>query len=235
MSKELITTQQTNSTKLSRATPQETLSLSNAIANGQVSVIELERDASLQSAIQSPIIRTAFKGNDAVAYGLVSVLCKRFLDSFTFTTKLKNEQVESFTVDTLEAFEYETLDDVVLFFKMARTGKFGTAKKGIDSNLVYGEWLPLYLEQKAEAREQITHQERNQHKRHNEQVQSFYAKQREKQQKEEKHKRVLAYIDEITANMDRQILEDTILSWSKNPKSKPYMHLLKKKRRIIKK
>lgn len=231
MSEEIITTQQTNSSKLSRATPQQTLNLSNALARGQVSVISLERDVSMSTAINSVTMRTAYREAPQVAYSVVNVLCRRFLDSFTFTTKLSPDQVESFTVDTLEAFEYESLDDVVLFFKMARTGKFGPAKKGIDSNLVYGEWLPMYLEQKAEAREQIKAKEKNENKRYTEQVQRTYAKHQERQ----KHKRVLEYIDEITANMDRQMLEDTILSWTKNPRTAPYVNDLKKKRREIKK
>lgn len=234
MSREITTTQSITSSKLCRATPQETLSLSKQVASGQVSVIALEREVSLATAVKSITLRSAFKGADGVAYSIVHLLCKRFLEAFTFSTKLQTYQVESFTVDTLEAFEYESLDDVVVFFKMARTGKFGAAKKGIDSNLVFGEWLPQYLEQKAEVREQIKHQERNQHKRYNEQVQDFYTKHKKQQQKQRQHKRVLDYIDEITANMDRQMLEDTIISWQKNPKTVPYVRLLKKKRLTIK-
>ena len=47
-------------------------------------------------------------------------------------------------------------------------------------------------------------------------------------------KRVENYIDKITAYMDRQMLEDTILDWSKNPGRKPYLDILKRKRKTIK-
>ena len=57
------------------------------------------------------------------------------------------------TIDTLEHFSYESLEDIILFFKMARTGAFGSTKKGVDSNLIYGEWFPAYLEKKAQIRE----------------------------------------------------------------------------------
>src|SRR5690554_1673989 len=99
-SKLATTTQPTASAPLCRATPQETLSLSKGIATGDVSLIRLEREVSLQSAINTPTIRSAFRGNDEVAYSVAHVLCKRFLASFTFSTKLEPAQVESFTVDT---------------------------------------------------------------------------------------------------------------------------------------
>ncbi|MDB0600068.1 hypothetical protein PL373_02630 [Tenacibaculum maritimum] len=41
------------------------------------------------------------------------------------------------------------------------------------------------------------------------------------------------YINDFTKNMDRQILEDTIVSWSNDKELLPYVKLLKKKRRTI--
>src|SRR5690554_6042172 len=152
-SKTTALTQQAPSTMPSRATREGTLSLAEGICTGSVSLVALERNVSLQTALASPLFRTAFRGNDAAGFGVAHVLCKRFLNSFSFATKLEPAQVESFTVDALERFEYETLDDLVLFFKMARSGKFGTAKRGIDSNLVFGDWFPKYMELKADARE----------------------------------------------------------------------------------
>jgi hypothetical protein len=43
------------------------------------------------------------------------------------------------------------------------------------------------------------------------------------------------YINDFTKNMDRQMLEDTITSWSKDPELKNQVHLLKIKRLEIKK
>ena len=52
---------------------------------------------------------------------------------------------------------------------------------------------------------------------------------------QELEKNKLAFIDKYTKNMDRQVLEDTIDSWSKDPEMKNYVTLLKLKRRTIKK
>jgi hypothetical protein len=63
-----------------------------------------------------------------------------------------------------------------------------------------------------------------------EDVKKSYAKTDKKNFK----KRVENYIDRITKNMDRQLLEDTITDWSRDPERKPYLDLLKRKRKTIK-
>ena len=112
-------------------------------------------------------------------------------------------------------------------------GKFGVAKKSIDSNLIFGEWYPKYLDKKAELREQkynTQKNERNSIPTTMDDVKKSYAK----IEKKNFVKRVENYIDKITAYMDRQMLEDTILDWSKNPGRKPYLDILKRKRKTIK-
>ncbi|MBK5213608.1 MAG: hypothetical protein JJE55_08120 [Flavobacteriaceae bacterium] len=231
--KPATTTPQTHSKMLCRATAQETLSLSKAIATGDVSLITLEREVSLKMAINTPTIRSAFRGNDEVAYSVAHVLCKRFLGSFTFSTKLEPAQIEVFTIDTLDKFQYESLDDMVLFFKMARSGTFGTAKKGIDSNLVYGEWFPKYLELKAIEREKAVQAAQKAHSAitvSEEDLKKAYAKKIERQRWEARR----AMIDKLTRNMDRQMLEDTITSWENDPTRQNLVQLLKMKRKSIK-
>jgi len=228
-----ITTPQKHSNQLCRATRQDILSLSSGIATGHVSLVTLEREVSLTSAINSPTIRSAFRGNDEVAYSVVHVLVKRFLGAFTFSTKLEPSQVESFTVDTLEHFEYETLDDIVLFFKMARSGKLGVAKKGIDSNTVFGEWYQKYLELKAEAREKDVQAKKiavTTTPVTMEDIKKTYAVADEKKKELERQ----TYIDKLVLNMDRQMLEDTITTWEQDPKFSRLLKLLKKKRKTIK-
>ena len=56
----------------------------------------------------------------------------------------------------------------------------------------------------------------------------------EKLQEVNKLKEVKNYIEKITENMDRQMLEDTIIDWEKDEKKKPYIDYLKRKRKEIK-
>lgn len=188
----------------------------------------------INETFSKPNLRSIFVGDfSSVGFSVVKVLVIRFIESFAFTTKLNDDQIESLTVDTLESFAYESLQDVILFFKMCRSGKFGVAKKSVDSNLIFGEWYPKYLDKKAELREQnynTQKNERNSTPITMEDVKKSYAKTDKKNFK----KRVENYIDRITKNMDRQLLEDTITDWSRDPERKPYLDLLKRKRKTIK-
>lgn len=194
----------------------------------------VEMNLTIDQTFSKPNIRTVFKNeNGTIGFSVVNVLVNRFINSFGFSTKLSNDQIEILTVDTLENFKYESLEDIIVFFKMARTGKFGSTKKGVDSNLIYGEWYPAYLEQKADIREQQYQKEKNALNSKEitlEDVKKTYSKHQEKNFE----KRVTAFVDKITKNIDRQILEDLITDWEKDPARKPYLNILKKKRITIK-
>ena len=188
----------------------------------------------MEIAITKPTIRSVFKGESAmIGYTVCEILVQRFVDSFGFSTKLNSTQIETLTVDTLENFAYESLEDIILFFKMARSGKLGETSRGIDSNLVFGKWFPVYLEKKALLREGIYTKEKadiNSNKTSIQDVKKTY----EAYDKKHKERNVIAFIDKITKDMDRQMLEDYIIDWSRDEKKKPYLDLLKIKRKTIK-
>jgi hypothetical protein len=213
---------------------QETLNLSKSIISGNAQMALVEMNLTIDQTFSKPNIRTVFKNeNGTIGFSVVNVLVNRFINSFGFSTKLSNDQIEILTVDTLENFKYESLEDIIVFFKMARTGKFGSTKKGVDSNLIYGEWFPAYLELKADIREQNYSKEKNalnSTKITLEDVKKTYSKHQEKNFE----KRVAAFVEKITKNIDRQILEDLITDWEKDPVRKPYLNILKKKRITIK-
>lgn len=193
----------------------------------------MERSLTIEKTFSKPTLRSVFKGDaGSILFSVANVLVTRFVDSFGFSNPLNDQQIEMITVDTLEAFNYESLEDMVLFFKMARSGKFGTTKRGLDSNLIFGEWFPMYLEQKSYLREQDYEKQKNQRKADPDSknaVAITYARIAEKK----RLKNIQAHVDQITKKMDRQMLEDTILDWEKDPKKAPYVGLLKKKRKDI--
>ena len=188
----------------------------------------------INQTFSKPNIRSVFKDeNGSIGYSVVKVLVNRFIDSFGFSTKLNETQIETMTVDTLENFAYESLEDIILFFKMARTGKLGSTKRGVDSNLIYGEWYPAYLELKADLREQNYIKEKNDLSKNlvtMEDVKKTY----EKNNNNKFTQKVIAFVDKITENIDRQMLEDLIIDWEKDTERKPYLYILKRKRQTIK-
>lgn len=190
---------------------------------------------SIKNTFDKGIMRSVFKDEAGqIGYSVVNVLVTRFIDSFGFSTKLNPTQIETLTVDILENFQYETLEDIIIFLKMARTGKFGSTGRGVDANLILGDWFPKYLDQKAQIREQNYEKEKKQFSESSNAVELYYAKMRK--QKAEKQKRELAekQIDEMAKGMNRKQLEETISEWTKRPEMKPYLDYLKRKRQIIK-
>lgn len=190
----------------------------------------------INETFDKAIIRSVFKGEAGqIGFSVVNVLVTRFIDSFGFSTKLNPIQIETLTVDILENFQYESLEDIIIFLKMARTGKFGSTGRGVDSNLILGDWFPKYLDQKAQIREQNYQKEKAQFSDSTNAVEQYYAKMRAKKAQDEKESKAKLEIDEMVKSMDRQMLEDTISDWRKKEEMKPYLDYLKQKRLVIQK
>ncbi len=191
-----------------------------------------ERKLTITENLNKPILKTLFKDNGKLCFDVVKILVKRFLNAFAFTTKLTADQIDILTADTIDHFSYESLEDIVLFFKMARSGKFGVTKRGIDSNLIFGEWFPQYMELKAETKEKIYTQQKEVFNSKlvkasfvsNVYKEAILRKQREKTER---------HIDHFIKDFDRQMLEDTIVSWQKDDDLREWVYYLKSKRRIF--
>ena len=222
-------------TKQCNPKQQETLDLAKNIVSGSVSVSVIEIGLTIDKNLDKPVVRSLFKNeNGQIGFAVVKVLVNRFIESFGFSTKLSETQLEILTVDTLDKFSFDSLQDIILFFKLARSGTFGTTKRGVDSNLIFGEWFPMYMELKAEARER-------QHLKDKKQTEESLLSIEDVKKSYEKIKpnnsfrdRVLIYIDKITEGINRLELEDLIQAWSEDQQKKPYLRELKAKRLTIK-
>lgn len=217
------------------AKSEEVLVTATKIISGAENVGLLEMKLSVEKTFDKPLMKTVFKNEDAgtIAFGVVQVLIKRFLESFGFSTKPSQTLIDMMAVDALTKFEYETLDDIIIFLKMCRQGEFGTSMKGIDSNLVFGDWFPKYMELKAQKREDI-HVKQKKVSEYSNAVEQYYAKVRRQKAQKEKEKNNKIEIDKMCESMDRQMLEDTISDWSAKEEMKPYLDYLKQKRSVIK-
>lgn len=212
-----------------------TLDLSKEIISGSAQLPMIEMNLNIKNTLELPLIRSVFKNeNGPIGFAVVNVLVNRFLDSFGFSTKPSKTIIEAITVDTLENFSYETLEDIILFFKMCRQGAFGITTKGLDSNFIYGEWFPKYMEKKAEIREAEYVKNKNSNNSSVNNFEEYYKSRQEIKNKEASKKQTEFEIDEMVKNMDRQILEDTIVDWEKKPEMLPYLDYLRKKRLEVK-
>ena len=212
-----------------------TLDLAKNIVAGSVSVSVLEIGLTVDKNLDKPVIRGLFKNeNGQIGFAVVKVLVNRFIDSFGFSTKLSENQLEVLTVDTLEKFSYDSLEDIILFFKLARSGTFGTTKRGVDSNLIFGEWFPIYMEMKAEAREREYIKNKKTITESTISIDDVKKSYEKIKPNNSFRERVLIYIEKITEGINRLELEDLIQAWSEDEQKKPYLRELKAKRQTIK-
>jgi hypothetical protein len=232
--------QLTNQTNKSLQNPavdslERALVLSRNILTNPKSLAITEMNLTITETIGKQVIRSVFKNDVESALGIITIIVTRFLNSFGFSTKHNEEQIDIISIDTLEHFSFESLEDIILFYKMARSGKFGATNRGVDSNLIFGDWLPKYLEIKSLEREKIITKKQNDYKSQPKiSVEEVYQTYRKNLIRNVKNS-AMDYINDFTKNMDRQMLEDTITSWSKDPELKNQVHLLKIKRLEIKK
>jgi hypothetical protein len=189
------------------------LVLSRNILTNPKSLAITEMNLTITETIGKQVIRSVFKNDVESALGIITIIVTRFLNSFGFSTKHNEEQIDIISIDTLEHFSFESLEDIILFYKMARSGKFGATNRGVDSNLIFGDWLPKYLEIKSLEREKIITKKQNDYKSQPKiSVEEVYQTYRKNLIRNVKNS-AMDYINDFTKNMDRQMLEDTITSW----------------------
>ena len=194
---------QSSSKNQSNVTQEETLNLANGIVSGEIKLISLELSLTIDKTLDKPNIRTVFRGNEAIAFNVIETMVARFLESFGFSNKPSPNQIEMIAVDAFEKFSYESLEDIILFFKMARSGDFGTTKRGVDSNLIFGEWFTMYLERKSIRREENHTRDKNKRNQSTttiEDVEKTY----EKAHKIDVRKKTEIEIDELIKDFDRK-------------------------------
>lgn len=69
------------------------------------------------------------------------------------------------TTDIFTHFQNESLEDVVLMLKMARTGRLGKGNGRLDSDTLFTIFIPNYLLFQAEEREKIHHRDKTSNQR----------------------------------------------------------------------
>lgn len=209
-------------------------------SNDEVGLIVFEKNLSISHAIDGTKLCKLEKSVGEInTITAICYLINRFNSNFNVGKSLTQTQSAVLASDIVEKYPYETIEDVVLMLKQVRQGIIGDGKDyKLDGQNVLSKWFPEYLDKK------YSELERQHNKIQTENVANlsdkdhpvmqFYAKRRAQKAKEEKIKQTELEIDLMVKNMDRQMLEDTILDWSKKDNLIPYLDYLKKKRQTIK-
>lgn len=223
-----------NHLDLLKPTTSELISL--IAANDLPSLALYERQMTLQKAIEGTTLHKLSKTiNDENLVVIIVYLIDRVSENFNVGKKFTEGQSFIMALDLLDVFKHENLEDILLMFRMARTGKIGDGKDyKLDSQTVFHKWIPQYLEMKIDQREQMHSREKNMTFSNQislEDVRKAYEKKKSAQKiEDEKNEK----IDEITKGFTREQLENLITEWEHDPTKKPMLSYLIKKRWTIK-
>lgn len=141
-------------------------------------IVSLETTLSVTKCLDLPTIHEVTK--QLPAKNIIKAVREIILISaktFKFSENMDLSQATILASDLISYFKHESLEDIVLMFKMIRQGELGSGKGRLDHDVVFTVFVPAYLEKKAEIREK---QMMNEKKKFNESSgeMSDYAKQK---------------------------------------------------------
>ncbi|WP_284442272.1 hypothetical protein [Elizabethkingia anophelis] len=129
-------------------------------------LVKIEQGLSVQESIETGLVLTNVVRDKESKISAIEQICK-IIEYFQELTNV-NKKMEAFQIqvlagDLLDAFTGDTIEDIILMFKMARKGEFGQVYR-IDG-MVIMSWVPQYLEYKAEERERLYRKQESQRKK----------------------------------------------------------------------
>lgn len=130
-----------------------------------MALVLIESDLTVAAAINGTQIGKLSKIDKSTTLKVLNGLVLRQAEFFNVRANLTDMQSVVLANDLMEVFNYETLEDVVLMFKLARQGRFGQVFGRLDSETIMGGWVPAYLELKAQERENHHRKEKGEHMR----------------------------------------------------------------------
>lgn len=129
--------------------------MSCLVSSDTMGMVEFESNLTVGNAMNGVLLRNMDKqlGKKNIVKA-IAYFIQRLSNNFNVGKKLDPTQASILALDLFEIFSYESLEDVMMMFKLARQGKIGDGRDyKLDGQTVLHKWVPAYLELKAVERE----------------------------------------------------------------------------------
>jgi hypothetical protein len=129
-------------------------------------LVKVEQSLSVQESIETGIVLANIVRDKQNRISVIEQICKiveYFQELTNVSKKMEAFQIQVLAGDLLDAFTGDTIEDIILMFKMARKGDFGQIYR-IDSLVIMG-WVSQYLDHKADERERLYRKQEGQRKK----------------------------------------------------------------------
>lgn len=118
------------------------------VSEDKFELLQVERGLSVEKCISAPLLVNQ-KQNEKELIKSIFLIVKRFNDLVNVGKKMNEDQMIDLSADLFDRFGSESLEDVMLFFKMARSGEFGDLYR-LDT-IVILSWIPKYMDKRITA------------------------------------------------------------------------------------
>lgn len=212
------------------------------------SIILYESNITLESTLSQQNIKESIGRNGVTSQAIltaITFLVMRANKKEAIYKEMDDDTCFALAVDLLEIFQYDSIQDVSLMFKLSRTGKLKIdpmSKKKAFYQKVLTDYVPAYMELKARLRE-----ERHEENKKNLSPESWTPENRKKLRKLieevtpkkkpspefinrnsalENQEAFIAELKEDAKRTGSKFLRDTIKRWSKDNSMKEYVPIL---------
>lgn len=118
-------------------------------------IVKATNSVTIADSLQAPTLRRleAEHGRDEIV-SILSILILRTAAFFNIGNNISEDQTLELAYMMADRYPYETVEDFVLMFNRAKSGKYGEMYNRLDGLVIFS-WMGKYLEEKAEAREKL--------------------------------------------------------------------------------
>lgn len=127
---------------------------------GFLQLAKVEQTLTVQKSLEAgELIQTLAKDNKLAVITQIIRIIEYFQELVNVSKKMENFQIQVLAGDLLDRFGGDTLEDIILMFKMARRGEFGQIYR-LDGMVVM-DFVEKYLDFKAQERERLYRKEKD--------------------------------------------------------------------------
>ncbi len=121
-----------------------------------IELVAIESNLTIAKAMQGTHLRKVKEEIGTIqTITAITALVLRQKDFFNVKGNINQSQAATIAGDLLEIFGYETIEDIVMMFKMARQGQIGEKVWKLDTDTIFNQWVPAYMDLKSQEREKM--------------------------------------------------------------------------------
>lgn len=129
----------------------------------QQALIKQQANMNIAKALKGVVLQKLMNAESQnMVAKAIFVITKLGTQQFNVKQNMSDAQLSAFSIDFTQKHPFETIEDLIMMFKMARTGSFQKHYQMIDGVVLF-QWFDEYLQRKDEHRLHIHREKKQEH------------------------------------------------------------------------